>query len=1200
MSRCAVLVLLLASVGTSIFGQWEGIGGFRNPLQCIYFIEAQSGHNVGFVGLQNGTIVRTSDYGRTWNTVADSSGFGIGDFTFKDSAVGWCARRNTNVCLQTTDGGLSWQPMATEFGSSDYKAIYYHKHTKLLLLSSWNGLGIVGSYDEGKTWKSIFGGINANGFAFSDSLHGICTREHPTSIEGSLGTSDGGRSWFEIPLKQKAWQPAAVIGTPYFFAVSHEANTVVRSSDYGQSWETIKSLPGDDLAGTVRISGCNVYVLGKVHFYFSRDNGQSWSTFFSVNITDSTDYKYLNFFLNNDTLFLLRNRFTNFVTRKKSGVVYRHIFPKFIFPWRDITAKACSTVEGNTTFENQHCNSVQIDSVWFASDSVFTVSPLLFPIVVPPKGKVNIPFRFSPNYQGYVYMALYMKLSVDGRSEEIMTSIRGISAKKVEAFTLPYRSLDYGTLSTCKYWDSVIMLRNEYCRTITIDTVWLRGNAFGIVSPLQFHSLLEADAVLPITVRFQPDAETAYADTLHVRGRIDGKVKDTTIFIRGKGSKESNFVLSNSAMRFKGITPCVYTDTTIALTNPTCEFITIDEMWISNSTAFTIQSAPSPILVGPGSTAQIILRFAASSLGNHVGSLYLRITSNGVQRDMVIVLDGKVSREQNSLSASTAGLHFDTTLWCESKFLGMTLENTACDSLYVEVLEPPTAEFVIIEPQGGVWLHQSENLPVIVQFTSPVAGTKKSFVSFTGKAEGGSTHLAKIDLTGEIQPSVASASIAPSRLVFDTLTCNERDTVTLLFTSFGQCELVQIQNGFVDDSINFEILSPKHFPINLSLVDTLPLSFIFKPTAEGTHRTLCHLHYLEGVRQVDTTIELAGVRTGGSMLIASDKTSIDFGATTVCEELDSVIVLNNMGCDTLIVTDILASGSGFRVRAGFPIVIVPGGSEVIQLETTVDATGGALSNSATLTIMSNADNAIAPIPLSRSFTLPPHYDIGLSTVSDAGTAGETATLQLLAGSWWKPDHVMHGVEKIEFDLAMNNDLLQYESTSGPNTIVVNGSHVTIAGTPEIVAPNGVLAEFNYSVRLTKDTVTDIQLTALSLNDGAVGACLPTIQSSGAGFTYRYACGDRAIQQFLGMSNDMEIISIRPNPASDEVTVAIAVQSKEPVRIEIYDVLGKLVYTYVADRESSVVIPLRAFSPGNYVIRMVQGSETASKQFVIER
>ena len=197
------------------------------------------------------------------------------------------------------------------------------------------------------------------------------------------------------------------------------------------------------------------------------------------------------------------------------------------------------------------------------------------------------------------------------------------------------------------------------------------------------------------------------------------------------------------------------------------------------------------------------------------------------------------------------------------------------------------------------------------------------------------------------------------------------------------------------------------------------------------------------------------------------------------------------------------------------------------------------------------------------------------------------------------DSIMKGVQRLDYDLVFNTDLLHYSRYESDNRVTVNGRHVTIEGNPDISAANGIIAEFFYVVHLTKDSVTDIALGDLQLNVGLSSLCDPTIQSTSDVFSYRYYCGDKTTQDFIRGTLPFQVIALYPNPASDELTIRLAVFTDEAVEARIYNILGEEVKRTEL-RAGNTPIGIGTLPEGSYFIRLSQQHYTATRNFLIKK
>lgn len=227
---------------------------------------------------------------------------------------------------------------------------------------------------------------------------------------------------------------------------------------------------------------------------------------------------------------------------------------------------------------------------------------------------------------------------------------------------------------------------------------------------------------------------------------------------------------------------------------------------------------------------------------------------------------------------------------------------------------------------------------------------------------------------------------------------------------------------------------------------------------------------------IDTTITLEANILSGTRLITSSTSSIDFDTTALCVSSDSIVVLRNRGCDTLRIDSATFSDAGFRIDdPGFPFELLRGDSIILHVHSLLDTAGSNLRSTSVLNVFSNSGTPLPPIDLSQEYRYPilSHITTELSTVH--ATAKDTLIVSLMI------DTLPTALYQINANLNIGNtDLLTFVRSQSANTLIRDDQTISILGNP-IVAPGGVLAQLFYSVALTKDSVTEIRLSDVQLN-----------------------------------------------------------------------------------------------------------------------
>jgi hypothetical protein len=258
-----------------------------------------------------------------------------------------------------------------------------------------------------------------------------------------------------------------------------------------------------------------------------------------------------------------------------------------------------------------------------------------------------------------------------------------------------------------------------------------------------------------------------------------------------------------------------------------------------------------------------------------------------------------------------------------------------------------------------------------------------------------------------------------------------------------------------------------------------------------------------------------------------------------------------------------------------------------------------MTNTATLEFISNADNFLAPIILTHSYIYPHPVHVWLEADRTPLTSSGVWKLKVKA----LPDE-LKDVRSIDLALNYNTDLLGYleNKSSGPNIIgSSDGKTLMVSGSPMVtVDADSSIAAVEFEVYLAKDTVTTFSIGSVALNNGdpKFMGCIAYPLSSGVDFTYLNTCNDASIRRF--MRGEPMQLSIRPNPAQDEIEVDLQSPLQQDASIEIRNALGARVYS---DRKNLISgsnilrINTETFSKGMYLIRVSSQNASASLEFV---
>lgn len=235
-------------------------------LKTVHFID----DNKGFIGGSGGTLLKTSDAGKTWQKAPSFTKDTILEIVFTDQKTGWilCERdifslgnMAPSYLMKTTDGGKSWEKI--DFNNNQRKRI-----SRIFFSKSGFGLAVgetgvlYGLQDDNVTWKrlsppSLY--LMRDG-VFIDDLRG--------AIVGGGGTifftEDAGTTWNPafVADKQKAkLNSIFFIGAKYGWAVGSKGK-IYQTINGGKFWRVQKTRVSENLNDVYFLNNAEGWAIG--------------------------------------------------------------------------------------------------------------------------------------------------------------------------------------------------------------------------------------------------------------------------------------------------------------------------------------------------------------------------------------------------------------------------------------------------------------------------------------------------------------------------------------------------------------------------------------------------------------------------------------------------------------------------------------------------------------------------------------------------------------------------------------------------------------------------------------------------------------------------------------------------------------------------------------------------------------------------
>lgn len=1185
-SGLTYLILLLCLQATTAIGQWRIVATFPNTtVNAVWFLDDVGAPNVGFVGLANGGLSRTSDRGRTWVGVGGGKASGVWDFTFKDSLTGWAA--SPIGVIKTTNGGLTWN--ATSLTAAIH-SIYYHHHKVFA-----NGPNVAAkiSDDEGGNWFDA-GPPKLLGTVFADDQVGF-----RTSFDSLFEyTIDGGVTWLESQIGHESWQPAYLGKGKTFVAASETfigTDKIYESVDGGKSWFQLFDFgPAGRLTGTIRGDYNRLYVQSDVGIAVSTNGGSAWS-----NICGPPQLFDCRFWAHGDTVYAGDLHGALWMTPTGGLGPDDDYISLSDSALRFFTSTCTRAVSSFYVFDRSNCPQGRTEILQLAIRGGNNHFLLNKAVPLPYFVRENEPIEvvFYPGQGQFDTAQLYIQYQKNGSIRDTSIALFGqrISAS---AYTLSPTRVTRILANPCVVFDTLITIDNSPCDTLRIDSISAGSQSFALVTSQSFPIVIPPDSSATVELQFNEMFKGVYSDTLRVFVGSVGlhSVDNIPLLVELRSNISALEAISPSKLQFGTTSTCASTKKWLHIRNPLCRAERLRKVWLSTGgSGFRLTSVPLlPSIMAPDQKDSVQIEFAPALAGYQTARITIEYEFEGVVRDSIIPIAGTGS-STIAVNLSDSMLRFDSVSTCDKIEASTMLTNNACDSVEITtILGLKGSPFTIVEPSIPCWVKPGESKRIVVAFASRTVGTSAEKIDLMLR-QGLAASSVPLILQGETYFLEHRASVSPLSFSLGTLTpCSIIDSVIVLRNTLS-CDSLRIDSmwtfgtGIVPD---FENL-PRWMAPSDSIV--IPLRFTAFDLPSDTDTLF--VRFTSPFASYDTAITVYGRVAGYARMLDAAVSSIDFGIRSICDTYDTSITIRNGGCDTVLLSDEGFSGSGFSVVGGpFTKRIPPHDSLSVGIHFEADTSGGTLQNLSVLTINSNAENAPTLVGARAQIVYPTKTRLSLVPEEGIIAAGESVGVKLIADEALPSD-----LTQLDFRIDYNSDLLRYVSASLPNQLSsTDGKQYRLLGTPVIQrAADGTLATITFATYLSQDSETDLVLHEITPNafDPRYQECVLGLSASDTILQFGYSCGERILQQALrtnGLSFD--ILSVSPEPTWNDVELSVKSAVTQECNLDVLSISGVVVKRskmLLRQGLSIHTIDLQSLSDGTYLLnlRTATGSVT---------
>lgn len=245
--------------GLEWFEQNSGTNDFLNS---ISFIDENNGWSIG---MNTGSVIHTSDGGGTWNTIATGIGTNILDIQFVTNQIGW-AVGNGGQIYKSADAGNKWASQTSITTNNLWSVNFVSENIGYI---AGNNI-ILKTTDSGITWSVSYqspSGSKGEGFRciyFLDKNIGWAVgQDWDTGDAAIFGTTNGGATW----ERQSSGVNGIKLQSVHFIDdlngwTSGEDGTLLSTEDGGQTWISERTGTDNFLRSVFATDNSNIWAVG--------------------------------------------------------------------------------------------------------------------------------------------------------------------------------------------------------------------------------------------------------------------------------------------------------------------------------------------------------------------------------------------------------------------------------------------------------------------------------------------------------------------------------------------------------------------------------------------------------------------------------------------------------------------------------------------------------------------------------------------------------------------------------------------------------------------------------------------------------------------------------------------------------------------------------------------------------------------------
>lgn len=614
----------------------------------------------------------------------------------------------------------------------------------------------------------------------------------------------------------------------------------------------------------------------------------------------------------------------------------------------------------NVTVTNSGTGNLSLSNLTM-SHSAFKVSPAAPPnIVLAPGGSQTLAVTFTPAAVGTINGSLTIASNdPDSPAVTVNLSAQGAAAPAPNIVVAPYLMNFGNVIIGSPSAPQTMTFTNNGTADLNVTGISSSNPRYTLTPSVPPALLLAPGASQTLSVTFTPSALGTAAATISIASN-DADTPTVTVNATGSGiaAPAPNIAVAPLSVDFGNVIfgnqPAPQS---LTITNSGTADLTVSAVAIDNPDFAASPAVPPGINLTPGASRTLSLTFVPSALGT--GSANLTISSNDPDTPVrtVTLVGEAVQAPAPNILASPLNVDFGDVVVGDAAVLkSVTVTNNGTADLIITELASSGPDFTL------------SPAPVVPITLAPAAGRTFS-VAFAPAALGASTAdltiasndadspLTQVSLSGVgIDAPQPKMSVAPLDVNLGSVMIGGTSTAqSVTVTNTGSAQLTLTGLGTINPDFAVSPTAPPDIVVMPGGSQSLTLTF--SPSTLGADSGSLIISS-DDPGSPEVTISLSG--TGVAVptpSIAVTPLTLNFGDTVVGKtSAPQAVMVSNNGTADLSLTAIASDSPqfAFTSAAAAPIVLSPGGSQILNVTFSPDMPGAA---SGLLTIASDDPGA---------------------------------------------------------------------------------------------------------------------------------------------------------------------------------------------------------------------------------------------------